>query len=168
MIFNTMMFMIWFSVWILLSWPIEIKDVISGILVALFVMFMTTGVMGPKDLSGRKNISLLGYLGRAMWFVCYVFVFLWECLKANIDVAYRVIHPDLLIRPGTIRIRVSLKSDIGLTFLASSITLTPGMTTIDIDKVNGVLYVHKLYIKDDDRKLAVVDKFEHILSRIFE
>ncbi len=168
MIFNVLMFMTWFSVWILLSWPVEIKDIISGILVSAFVTLMTTDVMRSNDSNERSKIGIMGWLVRSAWFIYYVFVFLWECLKANIDVAYRVIHPDLPIRPGTIRVKLSMKSDVGLTFLANSITLTPGTTSIDIDKDRGFLYVHKLYVKDDERSLVIVDRFEKILSRIFE
>ena len=109
---------------------------------------------------------------RCLWFVYYIAVFLWECVKANIDVAYRVVHPDLPISPGTIRVKTGLKSDVGLTFLANSITLTPGTTTVDIDKYRGYIYVHWLCVrKDYDRtseKLAVVGKFERILKKVFE
>lgn len=103
------------------------------------------------------------------WFICYVMIFLWECLKANIDVAYRVIHPGLPIRPGTIKIKTALKSDAGLTFLANSLTLTPGNTTVDVDKDAGVLYVHRLYIKDEDSEsIPAANRFESILKRIFK
>lgn len=102
------------------------------------------------------------------WFACYLFVFVWECLKANIDVAYRVIHPDLPIRPGTIKVKVSLTSDIGLTFLANSITLTPGTTTVDVDKERGFLYIHMLYVKEDRSGPKIVGKFENILKRILK
>ena len=106
---------------------------------------------------------------RYMWLIYYIVIFLWECLKANIDVAFRVLHPDLPIRPGTVKIKTGLKSDIGLTFLANSLTLTPGNTTIDIDKSAGVLYVHKLYIKDESAgPVPVAAKFENILKRIFD
>jgi multicomponent Na+:H+ antiporter subunit E len=98
--------------------------------------------------------------------------FLWECVKANLDVAFRVLHPDLPIRPATLKVKTSLTSDTGLTFLANSITLTPGTTTVDIDKDKGYIYVHILYVKDvKDRsktRLAVVEKFENILKRVFE
>ena len=83
----------------------------------------------------------------------------------------RVIHPDLPIRPGTVRVKTSLKSDIGLTFLANSITLTPGTTTVDIDKERGLIYVHRINIKEGhavSEHLPVVEKFENILRKVFE
>lgn len=163
-----MLFMLWFSVWMLLSWPPDSKSVIAGVFIALFVTFMTIDVMGHNDSKDKRNVSALGRITKIGWFVCYIFVFLWECLKANIDVAYRVIHPDLPIRPGTIKVKVDLTSDTGLTFLANSVTLTPGTTTVDIDKESGYLYVHMLYVRPDQPQLKVVAKFEKILKRIFE
>jgi Multisubunit Na+/H+ antiporter, MnhE subunit len=106
---------------------------------------------------------------RYLWFIYYIVIFLWECVKANIDVAFRVVHPHLPIRPGTVRVKTALKSDVGLTFLANSLSLTPGNTTIDVDKDAGILYVHRLCIKGDhpDNIRAAV-KFEKILKRIFD
>ena len=111
------------------------------------------------------------FFSRIFWFLCYIVVFLWGCLLANIDVAWRVLHPGLPIRPGTLRLHTKLKSDTGLTFLANSITLTPGTTTIDIDKPNGYIYVHVLFLKKGFEKPEaqqyLVDRFERILERVF-
>jgi multicomponent Na+:H+ antiporter subunit E len=156
---------LWLFVWILLTWPPSIQDVLIGIPVALFVLFMTEGLLVAKP-SPFKNPM------RYLWFLYYVIVFLWWCLLANLDVAFRVLHPDLPIKPGTIRVKTSLKSDAGLTFLANSVTLTPGTTSVDIDRDKGILYVHCLYVSDkydrDSMKLNVVTRFEKILRRIFE
>jgi multicomponent Na+:H+ antiporter subunit E len=168
MMFNGILFILWFMVWLFLSWPPNSTNIVSGAIVSLFVTFMTRDVMRRKDVKENKPISVVGSFARAGWFICYVFVFLWECLKANIDVAYRVIHPDLPIRPGTVKVKVALTSDIGLTFLANSITLTPGMTSVDVDKDRGFLYVHILCLKEGNERPKVVDKFENILKRIFE
>ena len=55
-------------------------------------------------------------------------------IKANIDVAYRVLHPARPIKPGIVRIRTSLKNPVGKLALANSITLTPGTMTMQIVK----------------------------------
>jgi multicomponent Na+:H+ antiporter subunit E len=165
MVSKILIFMLWFLVWLLLSWPPRISSFITGALVSAFVSFMTMDILVKDRPSGRSPL-------RYLWFVYYIIIFLWECLKANIDVAWRVLHPKLPIRPATIKIRTDLKSDIGLTFLANSITLTPGTTTIDVDKQNGYIYIHVLFLKegcpDHDMRLPVVSKFERILKKVFE
>ena len=165
MILNIMLFLLWFFVWLFLSWPPSTQYTVIGIPVALFVVLMTRDFFN-KDMHPFKNPL------RYLWFIWYLVIFIWECLKANIDVAFRVIHPDLPIRPGTIKVKTSLKSDVGLTFLANSVTLTPGTTSVDIDKSRGLLYIHWIYVRDNydpsTMKLPVVDRFENILRRIFE
>ncbi len=178
MIRNIFLFLLWAFIWILLKWPPTLHQVYIGMFVSAFVLFMTIDTLsGPYSIeqdpvSIRKGGGLLGDLLRLPWFLVYVAVFLWECIKANIDVAFRVLHPDLPIRPGTIKVKTRLRSDIGLTFLANSITLTPGTTTVDVDKDNGYIYIHWLRVKDGfdraSQTLPVVEKFEKILIRIFE
>ena len=82
-----------------------------------------------------------------------------------------VIHPDLPMRPGIVKVRTNLKSDSGLTFLANTITLKPGTMTVDIDRENGFLYVHWVNVESQDIEKAtkiIVEKFEKVLMRIFE
>ena len=101
----------------------------------------------------------------------YLPIFLWECVKANLDVAYRVLHPNLPINPGIVKVRTTLESDTALTFLANSITLTPGTLSVDIDKDKGVLYVHWIDVKAKDVESAsriIVQRFETILKKIFD
>ena len=92
-------------------------------------------------------------------------------IKANFDVAYRVVHPKLPIKPGIVKVKTKLKSDTGLTFLANSITLTPGTMSVDIDRENGYLYIHWINVKSTDVEKAteiIVSRFEKILEKIFE
>ncbi len=115
---------------------------------------------------------LLWHPQRYLYFLFhYVPVFLWEVLKANIDVAYRVVHPGLPIHPGIVKVKTSLQSDVACTFLANSITLTPGTMSVDIDKDRGVLYVHWIDVRSQDVEEAtriIVERFERILRKIFE
>jgi multicomponent Na+:H+ antiporter subunit E len=81
---------------------------------------------------------------RYFWLVIYLFVFIWECLKANFDVLYRVLHPAMPIKPGIVKVKLNLESDIGRTFLAMSITMTPG--TIAVDIIDDHIYIHWIFI----------------------
>ena len=177
MLSKILLFILWLFIWLLLLWPPNFKHILIGSLVSLFVTFMTIDTfmaLTVKPKAGEKH-GPLSIVKKILWFACYVAVFLWECLKANIDVAWRVLCPTLPIRPGTIKVKTDLKSDIGLTFLANSLTLTPGKTTIDVDKANGYIYIHVLCLKEDysarlapEIRLDVVTKYERLLKRIFE
>ncbi len=57
----------------------------------------------------------------------------WEIVKANLDVARRILDPRLPISPIVIRLKTTQKSDLGRVIYANSITLTPGTVSIDID-----------------------------------
>ena len=88
----------------------------------------------------------------------------WQIVLANIDVAYRVLHPALPINPGIVKVKTNLKSDTALTFLANSITLTPGTLSVDIDKDKGFLYIHWIDVKAKDVEAAtkiIADIFEY-------
>nr|NIO61347.1 hypothetical protein [Gammaproteobacteria bacterium] len=64
-----------------------------------------------------------------------------------------------------------LQSDIAMTLLANSITLTPGTMSVDVDQDNSVLYVHWIDVRSPDIESAtrnIVERFEKILQKIFE
>jgi len=154
-----------FSVWCFLSWIPDWQHCFVGIFIAAFVSY-TTG-----DLFIRRSHIIKHPLRYWYFFFYYLPVFLWECFKANLDVAYRVLHPRLPINPGIVKVRTKLKTDAALTFLANSITLTPGTMSVDIDKDNGILYIHWINVKAQDTKSAtdiIVRRFEKILEKIFE
>jgi multicomponent Na+:H+ antiporter subunit E len=158
------LFILALLIWLFLTWPPDYQHLIVGILVCGFVSFMT-GDMFVKRPHVFKSIR------RYFWFCYYIPLFIWECIKANLDVAYRVCHPDLPINPGIVKVKTNLKSDTALTFLANSITLTPGTMSVDIDKEGGFLYIHWIDVKDTDIQKAteiIVKTFEDVLRRIFE
>ncbi|MFH1868190.1 MAG: Na+/H+ antiporter subunit E [Candidatus Omnitrophota bacterium] len=158
------LFFVAFALWCLLSWVPDIQHIVVGLFVSLLVAFLV------GDLFVEKT-AILKHPHRYFYFLFhYIPVFLWECIKANVDVAYRIIHPALPIKPGIVRVKTKLRSDTGLTFLANSITLTPGTMTVDIDRDKGILYIHWINVDANDIEEAesIVRRFEKILEKIFE
>ena len=155
-------FLIIFILWLLLTWSLEPQEIIVGAALALLLSTLLHDVFlqGPEKLVQPA---------RYFWFLIYLPVFFWYVLRANLDVAYRVLHPDMPIRPGIVKVRTTLKSEMGKTFLANSITLTPGTLTVDI--VGDHLYIHWIYIFTEDPQEeteVIVKRFEKYLRRIFE
>jgi len=159
------LFILGFLTWVLLSWSLDLGHIFIGVIAGAIVSFVSAGFFGGTAANIFKNMS------RYLWFLYYIPLVMWECLKANIDGAYRVIHPDLPINPGIVKVKTNLRSDTGLTFLANSLTIKPGTMTVDIDKEGGFLYVHWVDVKTQDIQIAtelIVRKFERVLKRIFE
>ena len=136
--------------------------------IAVGLIFSLITVLLLSDIFLQKVTRLVNPI-RIFWFIIYIPCLLWEIIKANFDVAYRVLHPALPIRPGIVKVKTTLKTDMGQTFLANSITLTPGTLTVDI--IDDYLYVHWINVKTDDpekQTKIIVDRFEKIIRRIFE
>lgn len=149
-------------IWLLLTWPCDGQELAAGLVLSVVIAAVLGSIYGeePKRLFNPV---------RWFWFVVYVLYFIYYCIRANLDVAYRVLHPDVPIRPGIVKVRTSLTSDIAKTFLANSITLTPGTLTVDIKDQD--YYIHWIYVTTDDpaeQTDTIVKRFEKILARIFE
>ena len=146
----------------LLVYTFQYQEVLVGVGVALL-----TAVFFGRHLPVQP--SRLLHPVRWFWLLVYIPVFVYMCLKANIDVALRVLSPGLQIRPGIVKIRTNLKSDVARVFLANSITLTPGTMTVEIK--DDVLYIHWIEVGASDitaASKAIVGPFEYFLARIFD
>ena len=96
-------------------------------------------------------------------------IFIWECIKANFDVAYRVLHPAMPIKPGIVKVKLNIKGDFARMMLANSITMTPG--TISVDIIDDYIFIHWIYISTDNPEEyseKVSGRFEKYIKKIFE
>jgi len=115
-------------------------------LVAGAITGVAAGIAGGKLLFPAGNFRMLNPR-RWILFLLYLFgPFFLGMARANLDVAWRVITGR--IRPGIVKIEPGLKSDLAVTLLANSITLTPGTLTVEADD-KGALYVHWIYVQDE-------------------
>lgn len=149
-------------VWLTLVWTLHYQEVIAGAVAALITALAFGGALPLRP------IRLLDPR-RWFWLIVYIPVFTYQCLKSNIDVALRVLSPGLQLRPGIVKIRTSLKSEIARVFLANSITLTPGTMSVEI--LDDTLYIHWIEVATDDPKAAaraIIGPFEFFLARIFD
>lgn len=156
------LFIIIFILWLLFTFSLELSNLIAGVLAAL----LTTMIFGRSFVKGWRKFY---QPQRYFWCAVYVVVFIWECLKANIDVAYRVLSPKMPIKPGIVKVKTSLKTEVAKTFLANSITMTPGTITVDV--IDDDFYIHWIYVNSLDPKVftdKLVGRFEKLLKKVFE
>lgn len=74
--------------------------------------------------------------------------FVYEMIRANIQVAYDVITPKYFFKPGIVRYPMSARSDLEINLLSTFISLTPGTLILDISEDKKTLYIHVMYLKD--------------------
>ena len=104
------------------------------------ILSLITASISARLLSKGKQYRLLNPLRWIIFLYYFIGPFFIAMVKANIDVAYRVITGK--INPGIVKISPGLDSDASITLLANSITLTPGTLSVDIDEKNNDLYIH--------------------------
>lgn len=100
------------------------------------------------------------------WAVRYLLVFLKELVTANVEVAYRVLSPSLPIDPSVVEVPLRVESELAITTIANSITLTPGTLTMDHDAETNTLYVHSL-AGEREEVLAPIRTWEDYAIRVF-
>jgi len=156
------LFIILFLFWLLITFELTPANLIVGGASAL----IATLFFGRYFV---ENVRKFFQPARYFWLIIYLFIFIWECLKANFDVAYRVIHPAMPIKPGIVKVKLNLNTPIARTFLAMSITMTPG--TIAVDIIDDHIYIHWIYISSTDPEIysrKISGRFEKYLKKIFE
>jgi multicomponent Na+:H+ antiporter subunit E len=128
---------------------IEVLGLWSWIEVAFGALFSLVIGFAARKIFVKKSFRMLNPVRWFIFFAYLVGPFFIALTKANLDVAYRVITGK--IKPGIVRIKPDLKTNLGITMLANSITLTPGTLSVDIDENTNDLFIH--WINVDEKAL---------------
>ena len=154
-------FAVLLSLWLIFVNSLDWQEVLTGAVISLLIAAIGHSYFSSH---GLRRFRVKGLL----YFLMYIPVFLWEVFKANLDVAYRVIHPRMPIKPGIVLIKTGLESDAAKLTLANSITLTPGTLTMDV--AEDTLLIHWINVKSEDPGKAtklIAGRFEPYLRGIF-
>ena len=112
--------------WMLLAGEWRVDELVAGALAALLVTALSgerlAAFAGLRATPGMP-IALLAFVGR----------FMLALVRANLDVARRVLSPSLPLDPAIVEIETALHSPLARLLLANAITLTPGTLTVDME-----------------------------------
>ena len=101
------------------------------------------------------------YLWRTLIYLIYLS---WQILLSNIAIAWLVLQPKPKLDPGIVAIPLSVRTNLEIMTLASSITLTPGTISVELGsgpKGGRVLYIHALVVDDPEAlRTSIKDSFE--------
>lgn len=160
-------FVLCYAFWILLTWSFAGQELIMGAVVSLAVALFSAMFFIHEKPARLLNPRRLGSL------IVYVFVFLGELIKANVDMARRCFGGCRKVNPGVIKVPVDLDGDYAEAMLANSITLTPGTITLDIAQQGEqtYYYIHWIDVTETDGEKAgeiIKGRMEKWIRRIWE
>lgn len=144
-----------FAAWLLWSGHYTPQMIAFGAGSCLFCVLVARR-MRILDAEGHPIQLVPGLLTYLPWLV-------WAIVKANLDVARRILDPALPISPRLVRVRSSQRTEVARALYANSITLTPGTVTVDVQ--GDEFLVHALTAEaaadldtgDMDRRVTRVD-----------
>ena len=151
-------FVICLLLWLLLTASFAADELISGVIISLVISMISAPKM--KILNGLRL-----HFGFLFGLLSYLWYFFGALLKANFDLAKRVVSKDMKLHPDVVEIKTTMRSDLGKLFLANSITLTPGTLTVDV--VGDSMLVHWIDVPENvdiaaTTKLVVAEFETHL------
>jgi multicomponent Na+:H+ antiporter subunit E len=162
----------------------RISRFIATAAVSFVLYLLLVGSMAPGEILLGAGVAVLSallvgaFLPFGMGFfhpvriartIAYLPYFLWKMVQANLILAWTVIRPSLPIAPSIVRATTSMKSAHGKLLLSSSITLTPGTLSVDVE--GDDLYVHVVTAGPQERerpKDSILAPFERRLEGVTE
>jgi len=151
-------------VWCFVHGTVSVNNFILGVLIAPFLI-------RPFKTLFRFDVefSFSDALKRIPAQIKFLYVLIKEIIKANIMVARIVLQPKIDIKPGIIAVPIDSKTDLGITAIANTITLTPGTLTIDVSDDKSILYVHAIDATDPEGVAqSIKDDLEKYTMEAFE
>ena len=127
-------------IWVALTGSMYYTDFMFGFLIGFGVLW----IMNRND-SDRR------YFYKVPRVISFIFYFIYEMIKANIQVAYDVMTPKYFMRPGVVKYPLNAKTEMEINLLSTMISLTPGTLILDISEDKTTMYIHVMYLQDPEK-----------------
>lgn len=144
-----------------LMWVILTGDFNSmNLLLGFFIGYLVLGVMQ------RQVPVLRGYTRRLPKLFGFSIYFIKELVQANLIVAIDIITPSWKMRPGVIALPLDAKTEVEITLIANFIALTPGTLTLDVSDDKRVMYIHAMFLDDEEELRRNLKKMERRVLKV--
>jgi len=155
---------------------------LTGLLLVAWLWLNNTVHPGHVVLGSLLAVAI-PYLTRRFWpepivvdrplrVVQYVAIVSYDIILANLQLAALILGPVSRLRPAFVRVPLDLRTDFAVTMLASTVTLTPGTVSVDVEGnvADGRrLVVHVLRCVDEQELVqSIKDRYERRLQEILE
>ncbi|MBD8507380.1 Na+/H+ antiporter subunit E [Hoyosella sp. G463] len=129
---------VWLAVvWVLLWGDPAPGTILAGVIVGLGIVYLLP----------LPRIPVGGTI-HPISFIILNLVIAGLLVRATIGVSWLVLKPGPPPRSAFLKRRVDIRSDLVLTLLVDALSLIPGSLVMQVDKVQRVVYVHVLDVRD--------------------
>ncbi|PAU71296.1 Na+/H+ antiporter subunit E [Vreelandella alkaliphila] len=111
--------------------------------------------------------ALKGYPARVPRIIGFVGFFIKELVQANLRVAFDILTPPWHMKPGVIAFPLSAHTEMEITMVANLISLTPGTLSLDVSDDRKVLYIHAMFLDDEEELRNNLKEMEHRALELF-
>lgn len=137
-------------VWAMLVGSFTAGSLVAGMIFGYLVLAFVARLSGQTTSYSRKIPEVLGF----------VLFYVWELVKSNVRVAVEVLTPTHGMQPGVIGLELDATTDAQITILANLITMTPGTLSLDVSNDRRMLFIHAMYMDDEDALRAELKELE--------
>lgn len=140
-----------FSIWLLMNNSISPGHIVLAVFFAISIPLLVNSMRSEQPKIRKPWLA-----------VRYFLLVLKDILIANVQVAILVLGPIRKLQPGFIAVPLDVNSDVGITVLASTVSLTPGTVSVEVSEDKQWLYVHALHL---DNEQALIDEIKQRYER---
>lgn len=141
-------------IWVALTGSMSYSDFLFGFLLGFLILWIM-----------NKNEEDHRYFNRVPKIIAFIFYFLKEMIKANIQVAYDVITPKYFFKPGIVRFPLKATSDLEINLISMFISLTPGTILLDVSEDKKWIFIHVMYLESKEK---FITQMKYSEGRILE
>ena len=148
--------------WTLLTWSLNIASIVAGVVIAL----LTSIIFGKYFYTSTYKLLQIKRFAMVIPFLAF---FTWQCIKANIDVAWRVVQRKIPIKPAIIKTPLLVQTELARAILSCALSMTPGTIVMDIKE--DFIYVHWIYVDEQNPEpyaMIRIRQFEKYIATIFD
>ncbi len=145
-------------IWLLLVNQLNVGHLLLGMLLGWAVP-MYTARFWPDRVRVRRPLLLLRFIT----------VVLYDILVANVAVARLILGRQKRLKPAFLVLPLRLRSDVAISLLANTISLTPGTASTYLSADRRCLIIHSLHTTEPEELLATIrQRYETPLKEILE
>ncbi|MDN3519190.1 Na+/H+ antiporter subunit E [Aquisalimonas lutea] len=137
-------------VWAMLTGSFTAGSLVAGFIFGYLVLAFVARLSDQTTSYSRKIPEVIGF----------TFFYIWELIQSNLRVAYEVLTPSHHMKPGVIGLPLDATTDAQITMLANLITMTPGTLSLDVSNDRRMLFIHAMYIEDENALHAELKELE--------